>query len=324
MLLDLVQAAPHLELPLKLVPQISWFHFLLGYPAIKSLLPIPILLALVWPAWRLFGSTWRQLDAEAAEYRAELARTGASDFRPAACFALVAAILTIQEYYGGRQFFEQVIRPELTALDALKKGWLHLEKYDSLYSYGWWSLARILGYVVVPLICWRWWFPKDSLLDLGLRTGGLLKHSWIYFALLAVVIPVMLIVAQQPDFGTYYPFYKLSSRSWFDFLVWELMYYAQFFALEFFFRGWMVGALRRSLGASAIFAMSLPYCMIHYGKPYLEAHGAIVAGVVLGTLSMRTRSIYSGFALHVSVAALMDFLSLWKRGVLPQVFWAPD
>jgi membrane protease YdiL (CAAX protease family) len=136
------------------------------------------------------------------------------------------------------------------------------------------------------------------------------------------VLPALLLVSRQPDFGNYYPFYKLSSRSWFDLLAWESMYFAQFVALEFFFRGWMVGAMRQSLGSSAIFVMALPYCMIHYGKPYLEAHGAVVAGVVLGSLSLRSRSIYSGALLHISVAALMDFLSLWKRGALPHVFWA--
>jgi membrane protease YdiL (CAAX protease family) len=149
------------------------------------------------------------------------------------------------------------------------------------------------------------------------------QHLWIYGLCLAVVLPVMVIVAQQPDFGSYYPFYKNSSRSWFDFALWESMYWLQFLALEFFFRGWMVGVLRRSLGAAAVFAMAVPYCMIHYGKPYLEAHGAIVAGVVLGSLAMRTRSIYAGFLLHITVAVGMDALSLWKRGALPTVWWPP-
>jgi membrane protease YdiL (CAAX protease family) len=101
-----------------------------------------------------------------------------------------------------------------------------------------------------------------------------------------------------------------------------VIYFAQFLALEFFFRGWMIAVLRRTLGIAAIFAMAVPYCMIHYGKPYLEAHGAIVAGVVLGSLSMKTRSIYAGFLLHITVAFGMDFLSLYKRGALPTVFWA--
>jgi len=79
--------------------------------------------------------------------------------------------------------------------------------------------------------------------------------------------------------------------------------------------------LRRTMGSAAIFVMAVPYCMIHYGKPYLEAHGAIVAGVVLGSLAMRTRSIYAGFLLHITVAVGMDLLSLYKRGAIPQNFW---
>ena len=87
------------------------------------------------------------------------------------------------------------------------------------------------------------------------------------------------------------------------------MYFAQFFGLEMFFRGFWLGALRRSFGSGAIFAMAVPYCMIHFGKPFLEVNGAIVAGIALGSLSMRTKSIYQGFLVHITVAALMDWLS---------------
>ena len=164
-------------------------------------------------------------------------------------------------------------------------------------------------------------FTQDSLLDMGLRGKGFFGHLWIYGLCLAVVVPAMLLVSAQPDFGTYYPFYKLSSRSWFDFICWESIYFCQFFALEMFFRGWILGALRRNFGAGAVFAMAVPYCMIHYGKPYLEANGAIVAGIVLGSLAMRTRSIYAGFLVHITVAFSMDFLSLWRRASLPHHFW---
>jgi membrane protease YdiL (CAAX protease family) len=99
------------------------------------------------------------------------------------------------------------------------------------------------------------------------------------------------------------------------------MYFAQFFALEMFFRGWWLGVLRRSFGSGAIFAMAVPYCMIHYGKPYLEACGAVVAGIFLGSLSMKTKSIYTGFGLHITIAALMDWLALSQHGGLPTKLW---
>ena len=310
-----------LPLPLTRLKEVSWFSSLLEYAPIKALLPIPILLAL-WPlVRRFFGATWKELDEEARQARLTLPPEEYDYRRPAACLGIVAVVLTLQEYYGGRLLYDSTLPLWLHELQAGGWAFIQMEKYDELYGYGWWVFARLLGYVLVPLPLWKLLFPKDSLLDMGLRTGGFFKHLWIYGLCLAVVIPAMLIVAQQPDFGTYYPFYKLSSRSWFDFLAWEAIYFVQFFALELFFRGWMLGALRRNFGAGAVFVMAVPYCMIHFGKPYLESNGAIVAGVVLGSLAMRTRSIYAGFLVHITVAFSMDFLALWRRAALPTVFW---
>ena len=50
--------------------------------------------------------------------------------------------------------------------------------------------------------------------------------------------------------------------------------------------------------------------------------GAIVAGVVLGTLAMKTRSIWSGFLIHVSVAISMDVAALMQTEGMPTV-WYP-
>jgi len=310
-----------LPLPLTRLKEVGWLTSLLEYMPIKALLPIPILIAL-WPlVRRFFGATWKELDEEARQARLTLPAEDYDYRRPAACLLIVAIVLTLQEYYGGRQLYDGSIRPWLTELQAGGWTFIQMEKYDELYGYSWWVFSRVFGYVAVPLPLWKLLFPKDNLLDMGLRTRGFFKHLWIYGLCLAVVVPAMLIVAQQPDFGSYYPFYKLSSRSWFDFLAWEAIYFVQFFALELFFRGWMLGALRRNFGAGAVFVMALPYCMIHFGKPYLESNGAIVAGVVLGSLAMKTRSIYAGFLVHITVAFSMDFLALWRRSALPNVFW---
>jgi membrane protease YdiL (CAAX protease family) len=156
---------------------------------------------------------------------------------------------------------------------------------------------------------------------MGLRVKGFLAHMWIYGLCLVVVLGAMALLRNQRDFLEYYPFYKGAGRSWFDLLMWEGAYFLQFFALEFYFRGWLLAALRRSMGSAAIFVMAVPYCMIHYGKPYLEAHGAILAGIVLGSLAMRTKSIYAGFLVHITVAGLMDAIALLSRGGLPTRLW---
>ena len=310
-------------LPLTRLEPPSWFDVLAGYPPAKAVLPL-VLLSIVLPAvWWLFRGTWRQIDAETEAERPSL--VAKPDHRPAACLLLTAIVLTLHEYYGGRAFYDQVVRPELQWLSPPEgPAWLGLGRFDELYGFAWWSFARVVGYTLVPICVWKLLFRHDRITDMGLRVRGFFSHIWIYVACLGVVALVVLVMASQPDFGTYYPFYKQSSRSVADFLAWEAMYFVQFFALEFFFRGWMLAALRPSLGSKAIFVMAVPYCMIHYGKPYLEAHGAIVAGVVLGSLAMRTRSIYAGFLVHIAVAFLMDFLALLRRGALPTELWPPS
>ena len=311
---------PHAPAP---PPDASPLHALLATPLFKALLPIPVFFLIAPVIYWFFRSTWHELDRDAQAERGALLAEGKLDLRVPVAFVIAASVLTLQEYYGGRSTFEEAIRPFLQNKFDHGWRWIKLDRYLELWTYAWWAFARFAGYVLVPLPLWKLLFPEDSLLDFGLRIRGFSKHLWIYGLCLGVVVPAMIIVARQPDFGSYYPFYKLSSRSLVDLLLWESMYFVQFFSLEIFFRGWWLGAMRRSLGSGAIFAMAVPYCMIHYGKPYLEANGAIIAGIVLGSLSMRTKSIYAGFLVHITVALSMDLLALWHRHALPTVLFPP-
>jgi hypothetical protein len=281
-------------------------------PHIKWALPIPILFALAPLIWLFFRSTWKELDDDAFDRRAALRSQGLVDYRPMVALGLAAIVLIVQDYYGGSAIWSTELRPWI---ETHPRWWTRLESYDELLGLSWWATCRIGGYVL-PLLIWRLFFRRDSILDFGLRTRGFLEHAWIYAMFVVVMIPLMTVVARQPDFGGYYPFYRGASRSWLDFGIWEALYVGQFFALELFFRGWWVRACR-TFGAGAIAAMVVPYAMIHIGKPYLEACGAIVAGTVLGSLSMKTKSIYAGFLVHITVAILMDVLALDRRGGLP-------
>jgi membrane protease YdiL (CAAX protease family) len=309
--------------------------------ALKALFPVAAYLVLAPVLWLFFGRTWRELDLAAHEHQKKTLASGRYNFRPAVLFVITALVLTVQEYYGGRDFYEEHIKPVLAQLQGQPAdaphtlAWrafdwafgdpavrINFKKYNELYGYAWWAFNRVFGYTAIPLVTWKILFRNDSLLDMGLRVRGLLKHAWIYALCLAVVLPAVFVVSRAPDFASYYPFYKHASRSWFDLACWEAMYFAQFFALEIFFRGFWLSGLRNTLGSGAIFAMCVPYCMIHYGKPYLEAAGAVVAGIALGSLAMRTKSIYSGFLVHVTVALSMDLLTLANHGALPKVLWA--
>jgi membrane protease YdiL (CAAX protease family) len=292
----------------------------LELPYIKWAVPIPLLAVVAPLVWLFFRDTWRGLDAEAFVHRRQLHERGQVDYRPLLALTLAALILTMQDYYGRGEFFDTVVRKWLLQREKEHPGgWLDSATYGELYLRTWWGATRVGGYFV-PLIVWPLFFRRDRLLDFGLRPAGLREHAWIYALCVAVMVPVMLIVKRQPDFGTYYPIYKLAGRSWLDFLLWETIYMLQFLGLEIFFRGWWLRATR-VFGAGAIWSMVVPYCMIHYGKPYLEACGALVGGVVLGSLSMKTRSIYAGLLVHATVAILMDVLALDRKGALPVLLW---
>ena len=77
----------------------------------------------------------------------------------------------------------------------------------------------------------------------------------------------------------------------------------------------------RTKGANAVFVMCVPYLMIHFAKPWPEATGAILFGLFLGILALRSRSIWGGAAVHMSVALSMDMLALMQRGHLPTRWW---
>ena len=295
---------------------------LLGTTYQRAFLPIPVIAAIAPVIWLVFRKTWRDLDIEAQIHRGIMLGRDEYDLRPAVMLVMAAIILCMQDYSGGRSTYDDVIRPWLLNYELAHEGSrIKIAKYDELYSYSWWAFARVAGYVLIPFPIYKLIFRHDKLLDMGLRTRGFISHAWIYFLCLSIVLPALWLVSRQPDFGNYYPFYKGASRSYFDLLLWECVYFMQFLGLELFFRGLWLGALRRSLGSGAIFSMCVPYCMIHFGKPYLEASGAIIAGVVLGSLSMRTKSIYAGFLVHVTVALTMDLVALSHRNALPHVFW---
>ena len=245
------------------------------------------------PAWvrRYTIDQWRAIDEDQPA-----APSGSTSLQVLAVLATVAIVLTVQEYIGDRTTFERWWPPEID------------DDYWELKSFLWWSGWRIAGYVVLPsfvLVA-----MGHRIRDYNLSPKGFIRHLPTYAILFAGVLPLVVLASRTQAFRDTYPFYRMANRSQLDLWAWELLYAAQFLALEFFFRGFILQGLRRALGANAIFVMIVPYCMIHYGKPMAETFGAIIAGLVLGTIALRTKSIWGGVLIHIGVAITMDMLAL--------------
>jgi membrane protease YdiL (CAAX protease family) len=178
------------------------------------------------------------------------------------------------------------------------------------------ALGCLVFYFVLPALV-IWFVFRERLADYGWKLRGAFADYWVYLVMFAIVGPLVLIVSRDSHFQHTYPFLYLAPGEplWPDFWIWEGLYALQFLALEFFFRGFMLHGLRPRFGAYAIPVMTVPYCMIHLlAKPLPESLASIIAGLALGFMSLRTRSVLMGAAIHITVALSMDFASLWRQG----------
>lgn len=192
--------------------------------------------------------------------------------------------------------------------------------FIELCSYIWWTFWHVIGYVVIPFFVIKY-LLKENFLEMGWRFNDTAQHWKGYVLLITPIFFFIFLVSFREDFLGHYPFYKQAGRSWFDFLIWEFLYLTQFICLEFFFRGFFINALRPAIGANAVWVMCVPYLMIHFPKLWPEATGAILFGLFLGILALRSRSIWGGFCVHAGIAVGMDITSMLKQNMIPTQWW---
>jgi len=233
---------------------------------------------------------------------------------PAVVLCGGSALLVLSHFQGSPTFFRQHL------------AWVGSGSGTALASvagalpYFWWFGMSLLLYLVAPLALAR-------------ATGGSFTRSYgmglgdwpvgvrLAGTLLAVMLPVVWLASRTAAFRGQYPLagppaYQLwagakeARASVGLFAAYEAAYFAYFVGWEFFFRGWMLNGLLPAFGrAGAVLVPTVPFVLMHLGKPEPEALGAVVAGVALGVLALRTRSFWYGAVLHGVVAVWMDVVS---------------
>jgi len=235
---------------------------------------------------------WAAIDAE---YREPEMKT---DMKGIGSLVLATLLLIIRRYYGRTRTFRIM-------LGGVAGSWPFPTIWERLY----WVFSSFILYFLIPALFIYFVF-HERIQDHGFRLKGIGRYKWLYLAMLLVVIPTVVIASRFSGFIAKYPLYPEAGNSPAEFIIWESAYGLYFIALEFFFRGFMLFTVARYLGAYAIFVMVIPYAMIHFGKPFTETVGSIIAGTALGTLALRTRSIFGGVFIHIAVAWSMDILAI--------------
>ncbi len=272
----------------------------------------------LWQRWVV--DVRERVDADADEYLDATPRA-AADREMVIVFATVAMCLLLVRFAGTTRYAGWISSVlDAVGADGLADAWDYALKRSPHAAFNakvFWAVSRLIGYVLIPLAVIRFALRR-RVADFAIRVRGTGAYGRSYLLMFAVLLPMVVVASQTAGFQAKYPFYKPlpGEGLWPYFATWEVLYAAQFVALEFFFRGFMIHGLKRRLGYASIYVMVIPYMMIHFTKPPAEAAGSIVAGFILGSLSLKSNSIWWGAALHVGVAVTMDVLALWHRGLL--------
>ncbi len=263
------------------------------------------------------GDALRTHDEEARH--AQLSRPpGVLDSQVIWVMVLAAVILTLLDYYGGSgdwRTLELFVKPFTDDYARVLENIFVHPEYGRLARLAYWSGTTFIGYFVLPVLLIKL-VLRQRLRDYGMPWPGSRAPFGIFLVLYLIMAPFVVGVAFTDSFQSTYPFYQQADRSLLEFFVWQCIYAAQFFALEFFYRGFLIHGLRHRFGVYSILISMIPYCMIHFGKPLPETLGSIIAGIALGAITYHYRSIWPAVAIHIAIAFSMDVFSLSAQGRL--------
>jgi membrane protease YdiL (CAAX protease family) len=154
--------------------------------------------------------------------------------------------------------------------------------------------ANLLYFGVIPLGVIIIILRKNPL-DFGLRLGN--WKVWSFHVLVFCLIAWLLLylVSGNPSLINYY---RLDD---FSFIRYFLTSAASLLGTEFLFRGFLLFGLREKFGETSIFIQTIPFVLVHLGKPDLETLSCIITGIYFGYICYRGKSFWPAFIVHMFI-----------------------
>lgn len=161
----------------------------------------------------------------------------------------------------------------------------------------WRSGGKLSDHWGIGLGDWRWWGPRMAVLG-------------------TLVVPMVVLTAWAfPEMREFYPQYRPARKA-----LSALVYYQASMGLymlgwELFFRGFLLhGLARRGDAVMALFFHSVPFFLLHRGKPEAEMLSSYVGSLLIGWFSLRSRSFVPAWLLHWGMNLSMELTAfLWRH-----------
>jgi membrane protease YdiL (CAAX protease family) len=169
-------------------------------------------------------------------------------------------------------------------------------------------LGDFLSYFILPFLIIKI-LLKESVKSYGLTLGDFSAGLKISFLFLIIMIPLVWVASSFPEFNKTYPHLSSAKDSWTIFFIFETGLLIYMFSWEFVWRGFMLFGLEEKFGYYTVLIQMIPFLILHDGKPAAETFGAIAAGIALGILALRTRSVLYCVIVHMGVMFSIDLIS---------------
>lgn len=212
-------------------------------------------------------------------------------------FISVAILQTISYYLTSRRFFRYNLFQYFQGNENI-----------FLIEYLYWFIGDFLSYFIFPFLIIRFIFT-ERIKNYGITLGDYSAGIKITLIFLVIMLPIVWFASSLSEFSKTYPHLTSAKESWRIFLIFEAGMLIYMFSWEFIWRGFMLFGLKERFGYYAVLIQMIPFLILHNGKPAPETFGAIIAGVALGILALRTNSIYYCVLTHMSVMFSIDLIS---------------
>jgi len=208
----------------------------------------------------------------------------------------VVLIQILSYYVTSRRFFRSSLAPlfptQLTGLD------------EHVY----WLVTDFMSQFLLPLLLIIFYF-KEPVGNYGIAFGNRKLGLRIWLTFWAVMLPILWIVSSSDSFRQIYPHAQIVRTDWILFVLYEICVLLYMTGWEFIWRGYLLFGLKDRFGDTAVFIQMIPFVLLHFGKPVIETFGAVIGGLLLGYLALRTGSFWYGVMIHTSVMFSIDLLS---------------
>lgn len=165
------------------------------------------------------------------------------------------------------------------------------------------GIERLVTFGIVPLVLLL--ALREDPRRYGLGRGDVRRAVALGGTAMLVTVPAIAVIAGLPAIREWYAPSMSTAGGVAVTNVLDLV------PSEFLLRGFLLFALLRAVGPLGVVVATVPFVMVHIGKPDIEAISTLGGGLVFGWLNWRTGAIWASAVYHVAIQTTVIVAAAW-------------